>query len=171
MLELFSTARRPRDLELERTLGAIGAQFGQFVRRKRAEEERAQLLQRERQARANAEAAAATLRKLGRVSEAALEHLSLSDLLNALLERIVEVLQADTAAILLVGADERLHVRATVGLAAGDRPRDPRAARRRHGGARRRDARADADPRSRRRSSSSARCCASGASTRSWRSR
>ncbi len=116
VLETFSTARRPRDLELERTLTAIGAQLGQFVRRKRAEEERTQLLQRERQARATAEAAAATLRKLGRVSEAALEHLSLSDLLNALLERIVEVLQADTAAILLVGADGHLHVRATVGL-------------------------------------------------------
>ena len=116
VLETFSTARRPRDPELERTLTAIGAQLGQFVRRKRAEEERTQLLQRERQARATAEAAAATLRKLGRVSEAALEHLSLSDLLNALLERIVEVLQADTGAILLVGADEHLHVRATVGL-------------------------------------------------------
>ncbi len=115
-LETFSTARRPHDLELERTLGAIGGQLGQFIRRKRAEEERTQLFQRERQARAHAEAAAATLRKLGRVSEAALEHLSLSDLLNALLERIVEVLQADTAAILLVGADELLHVRATVGL-------------------------------------------------------
>jgi PAS domain S-box-containing protein len=116
VLEAFSTSRRPRDPELERTLGAIGTQLGQFVRRKRAEEERGQLLQRERQARADAEGAAATLRKLERVSEAALEHLSLSDLLNALLERIVEVLQADTAAILLVGDDEALHVRATVGL-------------------------------------------------------
>ncbi len=116
VLEIFSTARRPHDPQLERTLSAIGAQLGQFVRRKRAEEERTQLLQRERQARATAEAAAATLRKLGRVSEAALEHLSLSDLLHALLERIVEVLQADTGAILLVGADEHLHVRATVGI-------------------------------------------------------
>ncbi|HEX4525263.1 MAG TPA: GAF domain-containing protein [Gaiellaceae bacterium] len=116
VLETFSISRRPRDPQLERILSAIGAQLGQFVRRKRAEEERTQLLQRERQARADAEAAAATLRKLGRVSEAALEHLSLSDLLNALLERIVEVLQADTAAILLVADDERLHVRATVGF-------------------------------------------------------
>jgi PAS domain S-box-containing protein len=116
VLEAFSTSRRPRDAQLERTLGAIGTQLGQFIRRKRAEEERTQLLQRERQARADAEAAVATLRKLGRVSEAALEHLSLSDLLNALLERIVEVLQADTAAILLVGDDEHLHVRATFGL-------------------------------------------------------
>ncbi len=116
VLEVFSVASRPRDPELERSLSAIGTQLGQFVRRKRAEAERSHLFQRERQARANAEAAAATLRKLGRVSEAALEHLSLSDLLHALLERIVEVLQADTAAILLVGDDEHLHVRATVGL-------------------------------------------------------
>ena len=115
-IEAFSTSSRPREPELERTLSAIGAQLGQFVRRKRAEEERGQLLQRERQARTDAEGAAATLRKLERVSEAALEHLSLRDLLNALLERIIEVLQADTAAILLVSDDEKLHVRATVGL-------------------------------------------------------
>ena len=76
--------------------------------------------QREREARAEAEAAAATLRKLERVSQAALEHLSLQDLLDALLERIVEVLEADTAAILLVEADGKLHVRATAGGLGGD---------------------------------------------------
>src|SRR5258708_1356104 len=100
------------------TLTAVGAQLGQFLRRKRAEEERQQLLQRERIARAEAEAAASTLRKLGRVSEAALEHSSLSDLLGALLARIVEVLEADTAAILLVGDDGSLHLSAAVGLGA-----------------------------------------------------
>jgi len=75
---------------------------------------------RERAARAEAEAGAATLRKLERVSQAALEHLSLQDLLDALLERIVEVLEADTAAILLVEADGKLHVRATAGGLGGD---------------------------------------------------
>src|SRR5258708_38886646 len=100
------------------TLTAIGAQLGQFRRRKRAEEERQQLLQRERVARAEAEAAASTLRKLSRVSEAALEHSSLSDLLGSLLARIVEVLDADTAAILLVEDDGSLHLSAAVGLGA-----------------------------------------------------
>jgi PAS domain S-box-containing protein len=76
--------------------------------------------QREQAARAEAEAAAATLRKLERVAQAALEHLSLQDLLDALLARIVEVLEADTAAILLVQADGKLHVRATAGGLGGD---------------------------------------------------
>jgi signal transduction histidine kinase/putative methionine-R-sulfoxide reductase with GAF domain len=118
VLETFSSVRRDEDGDLMETLTAIGAQLGQFLRRKRAEEERLQLLQRERIARAEAEAAVSTLRKLGRVSEAALEHSSLTGLLDSLLVRIVEVLEADTAAILLAEDDGMLHVRATVGLDA-----------------------------------------------------
>jgi signal transduction histidine kinase/putative methionine-R-sulfoxide reductase with GAF domain len=118
VLEAFASVRSDRDPELLETLTAIGAQLGQFLRRKRAEEERQQLLQRERIARAEAEAAASTLRKLGRVSEAALEHSSLADLLGSLLARIVEVLEADSAAILLVEDDGALHLRATVGMGA-----------------------------------------------------
>ena len=91
----------------------VGAVVEETTERRHAE-------QRERAARAEAEAAAATLRKLERVSQAALEHLSLQDLLDALLERIVEVLEADTAAILLVEADGNLHVRATAGGLGGD---------------------------------------------------
>jgi signal transduction histidine kinase len=116
VLEAFSSVRADEDTELVQTLTAIGAQLGQFLRRKRAEDERRQLLQRERVARAEAEAAVSTLRKLGRVSEAALEHSSLTDLLGSLLARIVEVLEADAAAILLIEDDGLLHVRATVGL-------------------------------------------------------
>ena len=91
----------------------VGAVVEETTERRKAEE-------RERAARAEAEAAAATLRKLERVSQAALEHLSLQDLLDALLARIVEVLEADTAAILLVEADGKLHVRATAGGLGGD---------------------------------------------------
>ena len=91
----------------------VGAVVEETTERRLAE-------QRERAARAEAEAAAATLRKLERVSQAALEHLSLQDLLDALLERIVEVLDADTAAILLVESDGKLHVRATAGGLGGD---------------------------------------------------
>lgn len=116
VIEVFARARRDAAPELIASLEALARQLGQFLRRERAEDERAGLLQRERSARAEAEAAAATLRKLQRVSEAALEHLSLQDLLDALLARIVEVLEADTASILLVDDDDRLHVRASVGL-------------------------------------------------------
>jgi PAS domain S-box-containing protein len=118
VVELFSQRRRPADPDVVVSLEALGAQLGQFLRRKRAEEERGLLLQRERAARAEAEAAATTLRKLERVAEAALEHVSLQSLLDTLLLRIVEVLEANTAAILLVGDDDKLHVRATVGLEA-----------------------------------------------------
>jgi signal transduction histidine kinase len=116
VLEAYTSARLAEDADLMQTLSAIGAQIGQFVRSRRAEDERLLLLQRERAARADAEAAASTLRKLSRVSEAALEHSSLQSLLGALLERIVEVLEADTAAILLLQDDGLLHLRATVGL-------------------------------------------------------
>jgi signal transduction histidine kinase/putative methionine-R-sulfoxide reductase with GAF domain len=116
VLEIYSSTARGRDDALLETLVGLGRQMAQFLRRKRAEVERGESLQRERQARAEAESAVATLRKLGRVSEAALEHLSLDDLLPALLERIVEVLEADTATILLTGDDGQLHVRAAVGI-------------------------------------------------------
>ncbi len=85
------------------------------------EEERVQLLQRERSARAEAEAAAATLRKLERVTQAALQHLSLDDLLPELLHRIVDELEADTGAILLVNERGELDLRATVGLGDAER--------------------------------------------------
>jgi two-component system phosphate regulon sensor histidine kinase PhoR len=59
-------------------------------------------------------------RRLERVTEATLTHLSFDDLLHELLERLVELLGADTAAIFRVdeGADV-LSVRATIGLEEG----------------------------------------------------
>jgi PAS domain S-box-containing protein len=117
VLETYTRSRRSRDAELEPTLVALGAQLGQFLRRKRVENERLVLLQRERQARAEAEATASTLRKLQRISEVALEHHFLHDLLDSLLQRIIEVLEADTAAILLLADDGKLYLRATAGMA------------------------------------------------------
>ncbi len=116
VLEAFSSGPRERDDDLLELLNALGGQLGQFLSRKRAEDERSALLERERQARAGAEAAAMTLRKLERVAEATLEHLALESLLQGLLARIAEVLEADTAAILLVESDGRLAIRAEVGL-------------------------------------------------------
>ena len=136
VLEIFSQARRARDPEILQTLVAIGGQLGQFLRRKRAEDERLQLLQRERQARAEAESAAATLRKLARVSEVALDRIGLNELLEALLARIAEVLDADSAAILLLGAERRAGGPSSVRAHGRARARAHDPARRRHGRAR-----------------------------------
>lgn len=68
-------------------------------------------------ARAAAEAATAELRAIQTVTDAALAHLQLDDLLSQLLARIHEVLQADVVGILLVTDDGReLVASAGVGL-------------------------------------------------------
>jgi len=116
-LEFFVRAKREPDPQLLEVAAALGRNVGQFVQRQRAERERARLLVAEQEARAAAESAVATLAKLGRVTEVALEHVTLHDLLDALLARVVEVLAADTAAILLLDPDgAALTVRATRGL-------------------------------------------------------
>jgi PAS domain S-box-containing protein len=68
-------------------------------------------------ARSEAEAAAATLKKLEAVADVALSHLELQDLLPALLEKIVQLFSADTCAILLLDPSDRLVLRAAVGFA------------------------------------------------------
>jgi len=78
-----------------------------------AEEERAELLERESRARE-------TLERLSRVTEVALAHLTLVDLLGELMRSIVDVLEAETGAILLREGDE-LIVRASIGLGAAMR--------------------------------------------------
>jgi PAS domain S-box-containing protein len=74
-------------------------------RRKQIEEERAQLLEREQQARAQAEATAQRLRAIQMLTDTALEHLSLEDLLRELLDRICEVMAVDAATSLLLSED------------------------------------------------------------------
>ena len=59
----------------------------------------------ERAARAEAEAVAVTIGKLQQVTEAALEHLELRELMEVLVERIREVFRADMARILLIEPD------------------------------------------------------------------
>ncbi len=88
-----------------------------LTERKRAEDEREQLLQREQQARVEAEQLAGRIQRLQVVTDAALAHLALDDLLRVLLDRLSELLAVDTAAILLLheGSDE-LTVRAAKGL-------------------------------------------------------
>jgi PAS domain S-box-containing protein len=82
---------------------------------RRAEEEREKLLELERSARERAELVNERLAAMQRLTEAALAHLSLDELLHELLDRIVELLVVDTAAVLLREHDV-LVVRAAHGL-------------------------------------------------------
>jgi PAS domain S-box-containing protein len=87
-----------------------------ITERKRAEKERAELLAREQAARAGAERATRLLQRLQRVTDVALAHLELDDLLDELLNRTRDLLQADTATILLIEDNDTLAVRASSGL-------------------------------------------------------
>jgi PAS domain-containing protein len=84
---------------------------------KRLEQERTSLLEWERAARWKAEAANAQLCALQALTDTALSHLALDDLLGELLDRVTDVMGVDHAAILLVDEDGRkLTVRAARGL-------------------------------------------------------
>ena len=87
-----------------------------ITERRQAEIERAERM-REQAARAEAEAVADTIQKLQRVTDAALEHLAMDDLLRELATHIADILQVDSATIfLLEEGDEHLTVGATAGL-------------------------------------------------------
>lgn len=86
------------------------------MERARSERQRTALAH-ERSARAEAEAMASTISRLERLTEAALAHLSLEDLLDELLDHVSEMLEADTAAILLLDEErDVLEVRAAKGV-------------------------------------------------------
>ncbi len=103
IMEFFSREPRESDTAAAELLSSLGSQIGQFIQRKRAEEE----LQRQQE----------RLHHLQSVTDAALAHLPLDELLNALLERVCRALHADTATVLLLEEGE-LAVRACKGLAA-----------------------------------------------------
>jgi PAS domain S-box-containing protein len=85
--------------------------------RKQAEQEREELLLSEQTARIDAEKAADTIKRLQTVTDSALQHLDVDDLLNELLGRVREVLEVDSVAILLLSADgDYLTLSAGVGL-------------------------------------------------------
>src|SRR5215813_6990739 len=87
-----------------------------ITERKHAEAEREQLA-REQTARAEAEYSAERIRRLQAVTDSALAHLTLDDLLHEMLVRVRELLETDFAAILLMTEDGRsLVVRRTIGL-------------------------------------------------------
>lgn len=77
----------------------------------------------EQDARADAIAAAKRVRDLQWITDAALPHVGLQDLLHQLLHRIVEVFVADQGAILLRAEDgTRLELRASLGVSPDIRP-------------------------------------------------
>ncbi|HYZ27881.1 MAG TPA: response regulator, partial [Thermoleophilaceae bacterium] len=80
-------------------------QVEDITERKEAERERVARA-RERAARAEAEAVAETMGKLQAVTDVALRHLTLDDLLQALLPRIRETLSVDATGILLIGGHD-----------------------------------------------------------------
>src|SRR4051794_10836314 len=80
-------------------------QVEDVTERKEAERERAAQA-RERAARAEAEAVAETMGKLQAITDVALRHLTLDDLMQGLLARIRETLEVDAAGILLIGEND-----------------------------------------------------------------
>ncbi|MGH2448887.1 MAG: ATP-binding protein [Chloroflexota bacterium] len=85
--------------------------------RKRAEEDRTQLLELEHAARTKSEMLVERLRAIQSVTEAALSDLNLDDLLVRLLDRVADILAVDTvAALLLEPATNTLVARATRGV-------------------------------------------------------
>jgi PAS domain S-box-containing protein len=85
--------------------------------RKRAEEERARLLERERAAHAEAAAARAQLQAIQSITDAALVHYTLDEALGEVLERIRGAMGVNNVAILLRGEDgQYLTVRAARGV-------------------------------------------------------
>jgi PAS domain S-box-containing protein len=96
--------------------GAVVAHTN-ITERKQAEVEREELLAREQAARAEAEHAADSIRRLQAVTDSALARFALDDLLREMLSRIRELLETDSAVILLLTEDgQDLVVRATIGF-------------------------------------------------------
>jgi serine phosphatase RsbU (regulator of sigma subunit) len=81
-----------------------------------ARTDHARLYSAERAARLEADRASESLRRLQQVTDVALSHLELEELLDELLGRVVQVLAVDTAAIMLLEDDDCLAVRAARGL-------------------------------------------------------
>src|ERR671938_463646 len=81
-----------------------------------ARTDHARLYAAERAARLEADRASESLRRLQQVTDVALSHLELEELLEELLGRVVQVLSVDTAAIMLLEDDDCLVVRAAMGI-------------------------------------------------------
>lgn len=102
VIELFSKEIKEADPLVLGTLLVIGSQIGQFIERKNGEQELVNALKCAHEARVEAEALTKQLGALQRMTDAALAHLSVDEVLEESLNRIREVLKVDTVAILLL---------------------------------------------------------------------
>jgi PAS domain S-box-containing protein len=102
VIELFSQTIRESDPLVLGSLEVVGSQIGQFIERKNGEQELRTALGHAHQARLQAEALTKQLAALQRMTDAALAHLSVDEVLAESLKRIREVLKVDTVAILLL---------------------------------------------------------------------
>jgi len=116
VMEFFSRDSQPPDQVLLDMMSGIGNQIGQFVQRKRAEEERVRVFDREQRARQEVEAAIDRMARVQTVTEVALSHLSLDRLLAELLDRVREAMDVDTVAIMLLEEHNDLVAWAAKGL-------------------------------------------------------
>ena len=116
VMEFFTREPQTPDTSLLEVMTAIGQQIGQFVERKHAQEESAQIFNREQRARLELESAMDRMRQVQTVTEVALSHLSLDKLLAELLDRVRDAMDVDTVTILLLEEGDTLVAWATKGL-------------------------------------------------------
>lgn len=102
IVELFSDQIKEPDPATLDTLATTGSQIGQFIERKNNEAERITALARAHEARLEAEALTRRLSALQTVTDAALAHLSVEEVIAESLQRTREALGVDTASILLL---------------------------------------------------------------------
>ena len=105
VMEFFSRDSQPPDQVLLDMMSGIGNQIGQFVERQRAEEERIRIFEREQRARHEVETAMDRMARVQSVTDIALAHLSLDELLAELLIRVRDAMSVDTVAILLLESE------------------------------------------------------------------
>ena len=102
VMEFFGSESLEADKSLLAIMDMIGHQVGHFVERKRADEERAINYRREQRARHEVETAIDRMKQVQTVTDVALSHLALDELLVELLGRVREAMMVDTVAILLL---------------------------------------------------------------------
>ena len=102
IIELFSVENREPDPLILDTLVAIGSQIGQFIDRKENEARLVNALAHAEEARLEAENLTQRLNSLQRLTDAALAHYSVDEVIAESLNRVRDVLNVDTVAILLL---------------------------------------------------------------------